>query len=155
MRKQFRPVKKWLQHFESVKFLPRVSLSKRSPYLPSIKELLCLELTGTPDIIADVITDVFTDFEMASVGRLTARLVDSLVAEVVDHVIFSVGACVVVEFVERRAAELAVVEETVDCIVGAVVVAFVVVSFWLQRGSLKENCKATVIKGISKTLLVY
>ena len=73
---------------------------------------------------------------------MTAVLVDSLVDDVVDQVLFSVGPCVVVvEFVKCRAVELAVVDDANDCVVGAVVVASVavVVSFRLQRGSLKRK----------------
>ena len=71
----------------------------------------------------------------ASVVHLTVVLVDSLVDDVVDQVVFSVGACVfVVEFVTCRTVELVVVDDADDCVVGAVVV-----SFRLQRGSLKKS----------------
>ena len=77
----------------------------------------------------------------ARVVHVTAVLVDSLVDDVVDHVVFSVGACVVVvEFVTCRTVELVAVDDADDCVVEAVVVASVavVVSFRLQRGSLKK-----------------
>jgi len=78
----------------------------------------------------------------AFVVHVTTVLVDSLVDNVVDQVLFSVGTCaVVVEFVKCTAVELAVVDDANDCIVGAVVVAsvVVVVNFRLQRGSLKRK----------------
>ena len=80
----------------------------------------------------------------ALVVHVTTVLADSLVDDVVDHlvVLFSVGACVVVvEFIKCRVVELVVVDDANDCVVGAVVVASVavVVSFRLQRGSLKRK----------------
>ena len=77
----------------------------------------------------------------ARVVHVTAVLVDSLVDDVVDHVVFSVGACVVVvEFVTCRTVELVAVDDADDCVVGAVVLASVavVVSFRLPRGSLTK-----------------
>lgn len=77
----------------------------------------------------------------ARVVHVTAVLVDSLVDDVVDQAVFSVGACVVVvEFVTCRTVELVAVDDADDCVVGAVVLASVavVVSFRLQRGSLKK-----------------
>lgn len=77
----------------------------------------------------------------ACVVHVTVVLVDSLVDDVVDQAVFSVGACVVVvEFVTCRTVELVAVDDTDDCVVGAVVLASVavVVSFRLQRGSLKK-----------------
>jgi len=92
-------------------------------------------MTDDTDVISDCVVEV-----TACVFHVTSVLVDSLVDEAVDHVIFSVGACVVVvEFVKCRVVELAVVDDTIEFVFGAVVVAFVavVVSFRLQRGSLK------------------
>lgn len=105
-------------------------------YLPAFKGFLCLDITGTPDS-ADV-----TDFEMASVVHVTALLVDSLVDDVVGHVIFSVGACVVVvELVVWKAVDFVVVDKIVDCIIEAVVATLVAAleSFRLHRGSLKRK----------------
>ena len=60
-------------------------------YLPAFKGLLCLDLTGTPDL-----AEVTNDFEMASDVHVTTRFVDSLVDDVVGDIISSVGASVVV-----------------------------------------------------------
>lgn len=111
----------------------------RHRYLPAFKGLICIDFTGTPDD-TDVITDCLVHVT-ACVVHVAPVLVDSLVDEV-GHVISSVGACVVVvELVVCRAVELAVVDDTNDCIAGEVVVAsvVVVVSFRLQRGSLKRK----------------
>jgi len=106
----------------------------------AFKGLLCIDLTGMTDD-TDVIRACVVQVT-ACVVHVTAALVDSvvdsLVDDAVDHVLFSVGACVVaVEFVKCRAVELAVVDGVNDCVVGAVVVVSVavVVSFRLQRGS--------------------
>ena len=65
----------------------------RHRYLPAFKGLLCIDLTGTPDD-TDVITDCVVHVT-ACVVHVTSVLVDSLVDEVVGHVISSVGAFVV------------------------------------------------------------
>lgn len=101
----------------------------------AFKGLLCIDLTGTTD---DRDARNCVVHVTACVVHVTAVLVDSLVDDVADHVVFSVGACVVVvEFVTCRTVELVAVDDADDCVVGAVVLASVavVVSFRLQRGS--------------------
>lgn len=117
---------------QAIKGITIVQLKSETAF----KGLLCIDLTGMTDD-TDVISDSVV--EVTACGfHVTSVLVDSLVDEAVDHVIFSVGACVVVvEFVKCGVVELAVVDDTIEFIFGAVVVAFVavVVSIRLQRGS--------------------
>lgn len=116
---------------QAIKGITTVQLRSETAF----KGLLCIDLTGTTD---DRDARNCVVHVTARVVHVTAVLVDSLVDDVADQAVFSVGACVVVvEFVTCRTVELVVVDDADDCVVEAVVVASVavVVSFRLQRGS--------------------
>lgn len=126
----------------------------RHHYLPAFKGLLCIDITGTTDDrdVRNCVVHV-----TARVVHVIAVLVGSLADDVVDHVVFSVGVCVaVVGFVKCRTVELVVVDDADECVVGAVVIASVavVVSFRLQRGSLKKS-RITGVNDISMTYSVH